>query len=481
MKVKDLIAINSDVEVSYLSEDSNDIKANTMFFCIKGVKFDAHQVVEEVIKKGAIVIVHTDELPVYHSNIIYYKVADMLATLALVSAKYYGNPSHHLNLIGITGTNGKTTVAWLLKELFNKLSTGGYIGTIDIEYNNQVFINYFTTPKAIELNYHLREMVNQNVKYCALEVSSHALSLKRSYGLLFKYAIMTNLTFEHINFHGSMEEYHDAKKILFENVNDDTWVILNKDDRTYEDYRKHSKGKVLSYGINNDADIMAKDIVLEKHQTSFTLKIFEHEYHITTNLVALFNVYNFLCVLSVLYLEGYDLDEIKYLFTSLEYPKGRMESIDEKQNFDVIVDYAHTPDGLEKVCQYAKAISKGEIIALFGSAGGDRDREKRPVIGQIASQYCDKIILTTDDPRTEKVSDINAMIKQGISIDNVIEIEDREEAIRYALKEAPPHSMVLILGKGDDRYNAAASGYLEYEGDIGITRRLLKELYDGNK
>ncbi|MDR1782096.1 MAG: UDP-N-acetylmuramoyl-L-alanyl-D-glutamate--2,6-diaminopimelate ligase [Bacilli bacterium] len=476
MKLSNLIDCDSDLDILYLSEDSCDIKDNTLFFALKGANFDAHTIIDEVIKKGAICIVHTDDIFNKQEGIYYYQVKDINKEMALISAKFYDNPSSKLNLIGVTGTNGKTTIGWVLKELLNQLSSCGYIGTIDVEYGDKVFHNHYTTPKSLELNKYFNDMVNDNINYCALEVSSHALALKRSYGLLFKYAIMTNLTFEHVNFHGSMGKYQEAKRILFENLNSDNIAILNKDDATYQDYAENTNAKVISYGINNDADVMAKDIKLSKDGTSFTLKIFDSEVLIETNMVALFNVYNLLPVLIVLYCEGFAFEDVRPLLKNIKFPTGRVQSIDYGQSFNVIVDYAHTPDGFEKVFEYAKAIAKKRIIAIFGSAGGDRDREKRPVLGEIADKYCDLIILTLEDPRTEKVSDINNMIKKGISNTEVIEIEDRPSAIKYALKHANKDDTVLVLAKADDDYNAIGNDYVYYEGDINIVTRILKEM-----
>ncbi|MDF9867573.1 UDP-N-acetylmuramoyl-L-alanyl-D-glutamate--2,6-diaminopimelate ligase [Bacilli bacterium PM5-3] len=475
MKLNQLLDVDDNREVSYLSEDSRDVKKNTLFFCLKGAAFDTHSVVDEVIEKGANVIVHTDFLE-KKDGIFYYQTDDIEEVMAKVCANFFDEPSKKMNLVGITGTNGKTTSAWILKDILNKISSCGYIGTINIEYNEKVFKNLFTTPKPIELNYHLNEMVKDEIKYCALEVSSHALTLKRTEYLNFKYAIMTNLSFEHVNFHGSMSEYAKAKRMLFEQLSENSYAILNKDDETYDDYQKSSHAKVISYGINNDADVMAKDIIISNKNTKFILVIFDKEYKVETNLVALFNVYNLLSILCVLYLEGYDIEKILPLLKSITYPKGRMEAINENQNFDVIIDYAHTPDGFEKVFEYAKEMAKGRIIAVFGSAGGDRDKEKRPILGEIASNYCDEIILTEEDIRDETTQSIALEIKKGIKNDVFTKIIDkREDAIKYVIDNAKKDDMILILAKADDRYNIVQGKAIPYEGDINLTTRLLKE------
>ena len=480
MKIKQLLNVDSDINIKYLSEDSRDIKENTMFFCLKGANFDGHKAIDEVIEKGATAIVHTDDV-VKREGIFYYKSNDIELDMAKVSANFYDNPSKKMNLVGVTGTNGKTTIAWILKDILNKINSCGYIGTIDIEYNNQVFKNLFTTPKPIELNYHLDQMIKVNVKNCALEVSSHALTLKRTAYQTIKYAIMSNLTYDHVNFHGSMEAYSDAKRLLFEQLEVDNYAILNIDDNTFEDYKNHTKAKVVSYGVKNKADIMAKDIVISDKNTKFTLIVFDKEYQIETNLVALFNVYNLLAVLAVLYLEGYEMSQILPLLKEITFPKGRMEAIDEGQDFTVIIDYAHTPDGFEKVFEYAKEMSKGRIVSVFGSAGGDRDKEKRPILGEIADKYSDVIILTEEDVRDETTQSIAEDIMLGIKGKDCLVIDRREDAVKYVLDNAKKDDMILILAKADDRYNVIGNEVMPYEGDINLTRRLLIERKEKNE
>ncbi|MEG0284298.1 MAG: UDP-N-acetylmuramoyl-L-alanyl-D-glutamate--2,6-diaminopimelate ligase, partial [Erysipelotrichales bacterium] len=474
MKINKLINVDSQIEIDYLSEDNRDIKENTMFFCLKGANFDGHQAIEQVVKQGAKAIVHSDDIENKIDGIIYHKVDDVLLSMASIATKFYNNPGDTLNMIGITGTNGKTTTAWLLYDILNKLSSCGYIGTIAIEFNNKEYHNLYTTPKPIELNYYLAEMVEDKVKYCALEVSSHALVQHRAACIDMKYGIMTNLTFEHVNFHGSMEEYALAKGILFENLSSEAHAILNIDDITYDDYAKKTDAKVFSYGVNQKADMNAKDIVIEPNKTSFTLVVDNKEYNVETNLVAMFNVYNLMACLSVLYLEGYDMNDIIPLLDKLTYPQGRMEDIDEGQDFKVIVDYAHTPDGFEKVFEYAQTIVSNRVISVFGSAGGDRDREKRPILGELAEKYSDCILLTQEDNRTESVESVARSIASGIKNKSYEIIEKREQAIIDAIDMAQSGDVILILGKANDKYNVVGNEPIPYEGDIDLSRRLLK-------
>lgn len=473
-KVSELLDVDSDLLVEYLSEDSKDIKDNTLFFALSGATFDAHNVIDDVIQKGARVIVHSKELANYNDEVVYYKSNNVNEVMARVATRFYDNPSYRFNLIGVTGTNGKTTTSWILFQILNKISKAGYIGTNGIEYNDKEFSSHYTTPKPIELNYHFDQMIKQGVKHCAMEVSSHALTLDRSKYLKFKYAIMTNLSFEHVNFHGSMEKYQEAKRVLFEDLDEDSYAILNRDDITYEDYASHTKAKVVSYGIENKADVWAKDLNLSNKGMSFNLVYENKEYPITSNLISKVNVYNLLAAIVVMIKMNINIDEIIELVKKINPPSGRMCVIDEGQDFEVIVDYAHTPDGFEKLYEYVKDQVKGNIISVFGSAGGDRDREKRPILGKIASAYSNHIILTQEDNRSESVHDISMAIAAGIDSEYEI-IEDRQQAITKALKIAKADDLVLILAKANEKYQHVGNQTLDYEGDIDLTIRLIKE------
>lgn len=479
MKLSKLINVDSDIEIDYLSENTNNIKKNTLFFALEGAHFDAHEAIDEVIKKGAVAIVHTKDIPHQQEGIFYYQVKDINQTMAMVASIFFNRPSSLLNLIGVTGTNGKSTISWILYQLLKRLDSCGYIGTISVEYGDKVIKNQYTTPKSIELNCHLNEMVKEHIRNCTIEVSSHALALQRCKFLNFKYAIMTNLTYEHINFHGSMDAYRKAKMALFKDISTSSYAILNVDDQeSYQTFLGITKAYVITYGIEKKADVMAKDIKLKDDGVEFTLDIKGKEYPVKSNLLAKFNVYNLLAVLAVLNQMGYQLNKVIPMLNNIEKPEGRMENIDLKQDFQVIVDFAHTPDGLEQVFEYGQELaqkSKGRIISVFGSAGGDRDASKRPDFGRIASEYADKIILTQDDNRTDKVVDIANDIKKGITIDDVEIIEDRTEAIAKAINMAKKNDIVLILGKANDKFQYVGDKQVPYEGDKDVAIRLIKE------
>lgn len=471
-----LVNTSDDRVIEHLSENSKDIVANTLFFCLTGVKFDGHTVVDEVISKGATAIVHTKDIANKNPEVCYIQVDDIDLAIAKASTEFFDNPSHKMEIMGITGTNGKTTTSWLLFNLLNKFEKSGYIGTVAVAYNDVFYPAKFTTPKAIELNSYLAEMAQAQVTNCSMEISSHALVQKRSNFIDVKYGVMTNLTHEHVNYHGSMEQYAADKGKLFEQLAADSYAILNVDDATYEKYAEITNAKVIRYGIENEADVFAKNIELTTTSSKFTLSVFGEEYQVETNLVAIFNIYNLLAAITVIALKQYDLSQIIPLLTDLKLPEGRMEYVDEGQDFDVIVDFAHTPDGQEKVMEYAHRVAKGRVISVFGSAGGDRDAEKRPVMGEIADKYCDEIILTQDDNRTDSVQKICDEIIQGIEQTNYVVIEDRPAAIKQAITMAKTGDIVLILGKGHEATNRVADGEVFYGGDIPVSKEVLRSL-----
>jgi len=470
------IKIDQDVEVAYLSEDNRDIKENTMYFALKGANFDGHNAIKQVVSDGASVIVYTDDIDT-DDQAIYIKVDDINQVMAIVGHNYHDHPSKKMKMIGVTGTNGKTTVAWLSHWLLKQLDSSAYIGTIGVEYNDRLHTNHFTTPKAIELSGLLDTLQEEGINYVNMEVSSHALEQKRSGQIDFDYAIMTNFSPDHENFHGGIDNYRRAKQILFDDLKEEAYALLNIDDETYQQYKGATKAKVISYGIDKECDVRASNINLSTSGTTFDLKLFDKNYFVKTNLVAKFNVYNLMPVITILSLEGYDMDVILPMLENFEFPQGRMEAIDLGQDYDLIVDYAHTPDGFVKVLEYAKAIAKGRIVTVFGSAGGDRDHSKRPVLGQIASESSDLIILTQEDSRYEKTIDICNAIKAGIKNDvETMIIEKRKDAVAYAIEHAQKDDMILILGKANDKYNVIENDVDEdYEGDIDLSIRLVKE------
>ena len=464
------------IDIKTLAIDSRKDMTDGIFFCIKGFRTDGHRFIKDAIHNGAKAIVYHDEIDT-SEKAVYIKVDDVIKVMNQVIKKFYNDPSEKMEMYAVTGTNGKTTIATLIKELIDIDEPCGYIGTLGMDYAGVKIDADLTTPTAIELGSHLEDMVQKGVKACAVEVSSIGLEQHRTDAIDFDVAIFTNFTHDHLDYHGTMENYFKAKKKLFDDLGYDTIAITNVDDEVGLDIVQDTKAKVITYGIENDADYMAKDIKLDAGYTQFVLVHADHSYMISTNLVATFNIYNLLAVLAALDQMGHDLEHFIGKLKTLKPVAGRMHKIDEGQDFTVIVDFAHTPDGLQKVFEYAQKItpSSKNIVAVFGSAGG-RDRSKRKTFGELADYYCDKIVLTEDDPRDEDPYMIAKEIAEGIKRHEYIIVESREEAIHIALDMLNSKDTLLILGKGDEDFIYRDFGKEPYAGDDNIAIRYIRKM-----
>lgn len=473
-KLSELVDIDSDVEICELVTDSRKKVENGMFFCIKGLINDGHKFIDSAISNGCICIIHSDELNEYKDDILYIQVNDVVDELNRIAKIYYNDPSSHMDVFAVTGTNGKTTVTSIIHDILNTQRSTGYIGTLNIAYNNRVIQAQYTTPEVIDLQKVMSDMVKENVEALAIEVSSHSLIQKRVGALSYKYAIFTNLSHEHLDYHGTMEEYFEAKALLFKDLSEDQVAIINIDDSYGQRLLEMDIPNKVSYGIDNEADYRAKDIDYGSNATTFTLIVEGVEYEVESNLVAKFNISNLLAAIAALHKNGMELEDIIEQIKQLKQISGRVERISFDDDFQVIVDYAHTPDGFEKVFKYAKKIVNDKrIISVFGSAG-ERDVLKRKVLGEIANEYSDMIILTADDPRNESVHDISEEIAEGIT-QNYIIIEDRYDAIHQAISLANKEDIILVLGKGNDMYMALPAGKEPYMGDVNIVHEILQE------
>ena len=469
-----LIVGEPSIKIEELFTDSRKKVVNGMFFCVKGLVNDGHNYVSNAVLNGAVCVVHSDDLSQYEDNVHYIQVDDVLDTLNAVAASFYNYPSTKLQVFGVTGTNGKTTVSFLLNSILSKFKKSGYIGTISIQYDNKTIEAFHTTPDVLELQEILDKMVRAEVKAVAIEVSSHSLEQKRIQALEVDFAIFTNLSHEHLDYHGTMENYLDAKMKLFNNLKNDQVAIINIDDESGQKIVKKSAVKTVTYAIDQPADYRAVNIEYFNNFTKFDLVIKEDVYPIQTNLVAKFNVYNLLAIIAALVESKLDINEIIKEIENLIQVDGRVENIDLGQKMTVIVDYAHTPDSFEKIFSYAQEI-KGDkrIIGVFGSAG-ERDILKRTLLGEIADKYCDMIILTEDDPRKESVKTIANKIAEGIKGNHII-IENRYDAIYQAIELANDGDIVLILGKGNDQFMSRANGREFYLGDGEIAKQIIKD------
>ncbi len=478
MKLNELFDQAPEIEIKSLMADSRKKRPDSIFFCVKGMMFDGHAFVEQAIKNGAKVIVYSEPLPFMHKEITYIKVHDVIEAFNHVADAFYGYPSHKMTMFGVTGTNGKSSISCIIRDIMNPFAPTGYVGTIAIEYGNVKLPPLLTTPDIDDLHGILNDMVEAGMKACALEASSIGIEQGRIDSIDFDVAIFTNLTHDHLDYHGTMANYFNAKKKFFDTLKPEAVAITNADDPYGMKIVQDTNAKVITYGIDHPADYQVTKYQLLKDRTKLTLKVGNMEYEIETNLVARFNIYNLLAAIAALHQKGISITQMLPHLKNLSQIEGRMQRINEGQPFNILVDFAHTPDGIEKVCQYASAITPKEkrIIAITGSAG-KRDTIKRPVFGEILDKYCDMIILTEDDPRDENPHEIALEIASAIKKTNYVIIDDRYDAIRQAIELADPNDTIIILGKGDEKFIYREFGREPYEGDDTIAREVLKKYY----
>ncbi len=482
MKLTELFENVPDIEIKSLMADSRTRRPDSIFFCIKGLMSDGHKYIKQAVSNGAIVIVHTEPLEEFLPGITYIRVNDAVKAFNQVADAFYGYPSHKLLMFGITGTNGKSSIACIIRDILNQMKPTGYIGTISIEYGNVKLPPLLTTPNIDDLHGILRDMVDANMEACALEASSIGIEQGRVDNIDFDVAVFTNFTHDHLDYHGTMERYFQAKKRLFDNLKEDGIAITNIDDPYGQRIVSDCPGHVITYGIDNKADYQVVKYQILSDRTKITLKIGDMEYEIETNLVAKFNIYNLVAAIAALHSKGISIEQMLPQIRHLKQVEGRMERIEDGQPFNILIDFAHTPDGIIKVCQFASSITpKGKrIIAITGSAG-KRDTEKRVQFGEILDQYADMIILTEDDPRDEDPIEIAREIATGIKNTNYIIVEERYDAIRQAIELADPNDTIIILGKGDEKFIYREFGREPYEGDDAIAHEILRKYYFGEE
>ena len=478
MKLNQLFENVPDVTIDSLMADSRKKRPNSIFFCVKGMMFDGHEFVEQAIHNGAKVIVHSEPIQQMHDDITYIKVKNVIDVYNKVADAFYGYPSKKLTMFGVTGTNGKSSIACIIRDVMNEFLPTGYVGTIAIEYGSVKLPPLLTTPDIDDLHGILSDIVDAGMKCCALEASSIGIEQGRVDAIDFDVAMFTNLTHDHLDYHGTIDNYFAAKKKLFDHLKEEAIAITNVDDPYGMKIVKDCKCHVRTYGIDHEADYQASNLQLLKDKSRFTLKIEGMEYLVETNLVAKFNIYNLLAAIAAMHCKGISISQMLPYLKNIRQIEGRMQRINEGQPFNIVVDFAHTPDGIEKVCKYAAEITpKGKrIIAITGSAG-KRDTIKRPIFGKILDQYCDMIILTEDDPRNENPYTIAEEIATGIKQTNYVIIVDRYAAIREAVELAEPNDTIIILGKGDEKFIYREFGREKYEGDDCIAKEAVQKYY----
>lgn len=467
-------------DVSSIQYDSRKIQKNSVFVAIKGFKTDGHKFISDAINKGAVAVVVEDDKTVpdeliLHSQIAKILVKDSRIALAELSKGLFNDPASRLKLIGITGTNGKTTTSFILKNILQQAGNKtGLIGTIANYVGETKIDSKLTTPESNDLNLFLLEMINQKCSHAVMEVSSHSLVLNRVYGLNFSVAIFTNITSDHLDFHNTIEEYFNAKKILFDNLLPNSFAIINSDDLNSYNIVKNCKAKIVSYGISENSDYQIKNIRYNLSGTDFTISYNRSEYNIHTSLIGTFNAYNATASFAAAHKLGVDIEEIIKGINTTPQVSGRFEVLGNQMK-KVIVDYSHTADSLEKALQAVREIVKNDyqVVTVFG-CGGDRDKTKRPAMGKIASELSDKVFVTSDNPRTENPFTIIEDIKKGISKNNFTVIENREEAIKQAIKNSNNDAVILIAGKGHENYQEI-NGVRNHFSDREVAGKYLAE------
>ena len=444
---------NTDVAVNAIQFDSRQVQDNDVFVAQKGVTVDGHQYIEKAINLGAKAII-CEEIPEGRSEqVTYVKVEDSNVALAIIAANYYNNPSKSLQLVGVTGTNGKTTIASLLYQLFKKAGYKvGLLSTVTIMVDENEYKATHTTPNSVAINNYLSMMVEEGVEYCFMEVSSHGIHQKRTEGLEFAGGVFTNLSHDHLDYHETFAEYRDVKKSFFDSLPKSAFALVNIDDKNGQVMLQNTKATKQAYALKTIGDFKAK--VLEKRFSGTLLTI--NGIEVWTKLIGEFNAYNLLAIYGVAELLGLEKLEILRIVSELESVSGRFQYTISDGGVTAIVDYAHTPDALKNVLQTINDIRTGnETVITVVGCGGDRDATKRPKMALIASQLSNQAIFTSDNPRTEDPQLIIDQMEEGVSAENykkTLSGLDRRQAIKTACKLAKSGDIILIAGKGHETY-----------------------------
>jgi UDP-N-acetylmuramoyl-L-alanyl-D-glutamate--2,6-diaminopimelate ligase len=467
---------STEIAINKMEFDSRKIEKNDVFVAIRGTISNGHDFIEKAIELGASVVI-CDTLP---TNLIigvtYVCVKDTNAALAFMAANYFGNPSNGLKLVGITGTNGKTTIASLLYQLFKKAGFKvGLLSTVKILVDDVEYKATHTTPDSITINHFLREMINSGVEYCFMEVSSHGIHQKRTEGLHFVGGIFTNLSHDHLDYHPTFAEYRDVKKTFFDQLATSAFALSNIDDKNGLVMLQNTKARRLTYALKSYADYKA--LILENQLSGLLLKINGNE--VWVKLIGTFNAYNLLAIYGTAIELGLDSLEVLRLMSELESVSGRFQFIVSNSNITAIVDYAHTPDALENVLNTINDVrTKNEQLITVVGCGGNRDTAKRPIMAGIASELSDKVILTSDNPRNEEPEVIIQEMEKGVAAQNykkVLAITDRLQAIKTACQLAQPNDIILIAGKGHETYQEIKGVRHDFD-DMKNVKEILDQL-----
>lgn len=464
-------------EITSIENDNRKVRKGSLFICLKGYNADGHDFAKSAIENGASAIIAERVLDVDVPVII---VKDTYRAMAVLADFYYGQPSHKLHLIGITGTNGKTTTSHLIEKIFSDQNIKtGLIGTMYTKIRDEKIETKNTTPESLTLQKTFRSMIDKEVEMAVMEVSSHALDLGRVHGCDFNIAVFTNLSQDHLDHHKTMEDYKQAKGLLFSQLGNvfhsdkPKYAILNADDQTIEDYSKVTAAHIVTYGIDQEADIRAINIKLTAKGTEFDVLIHNQKHPISIQLAGKFNIYNTLASIAVGLISNIELSNIISSLEEIKGVAGRFELVNNGQDFSVIVDYAHTPDSLENVLKTIQQIAEKDIYVVVG-CGGDRDKTKRPLMAKIACQYGTHPIFTSDNPRSEDPKEILKDMEAGVQGGNYQTIMDRKNAIHYAISQAKTGDVVLIAGKGHETYQIIGDKTYDFDDRI-VAKEAIEE------
>ena len=465
---------STNVAVDQLAFDSRKVVKFTLFVAVKGTQVDGHEYIEAAISSGAVCVVCQKMPEKIHKEVTYIVVQNSAKALGVLASNYYDNPSEKLKLIGVTGTNGKTTSVTLLFNLFRLLGFKvGLLSTVENKIHNQVVPSTHTTPSSLELNELLNKMVTKGCQYVFMEVSSHAVDQHRISGLTFQGGVFTNITRDHLDYHKTFDNYIAAKKGFFDLLGADAFALYNVDQSHGETMVLDTKAKVVSYGMNSVCDYKVK--IIENRFDGMTLNLDGIE--VDTKLIGDFNAYNLLVAYSVGNLLGYEKIDVLTTLSSLSAPEGRFQHITSKTNITSIIDYAHTPDALENVLQTINNIRLGkELVITVVGCGGDRDKGKRPIMAEIACRLSDQVIFTSDNPRSENPEDIISEMQKGVGQadqSKTLSITNRKEAIKTACSIAHGGDILLVAGKGHEKYQEINGEVIPFD-DMEIVKENLK-------
>lgn len=474
-QIKGIYTVEGNVEtpITGIAADSREIEPGNLFVCISGVHVDGASFAVQAVEKGAVAVLTTKHLELPKGT-VQIRVPDIHHALEDMVPYFYDYPGRKMRMIGVTGTNGKTTTTHIIAHILRAAGHHvGVLGTIHALIDDEELPIHNTTPDVVELQRFLALMYEKGMTHVVMEVSSHALALHRVAGIEFDTAVFTNLTQDHLDFHKTMEDYVAAKAKLFkglsfrEHVKDNKTAIVNIDDPWSKDILKACQCKVLTYGVEKEADLRGSNLNVELKKSSFDVTGPFGSVHLNMNITGLFNVYNTLAAIGAAHAEGVDTEIIDSAIQTFHSVAGRFELVEAGQDFAIVVDYSHTPDSLEKALTTARAMHPNRILAVFG-CGGDRDRTKRPIMGKIAAEHADIPIVTSDNPRSEDpdaiVAEVEAGVKQGLKPGQHHEvIVDRRSAIQRAVELAQTGDIIVIAGKGHETYQILKDGTIHFD------------------